>query len=67
MPTRAMEAKAKTTNASGAKVSKGFTTIKEKTSNKKPTTKKVKQNLLKVKCFNYDNHGHLVKDNPKPP
>jgi hypothetical protein len=27
----------------------------------------VKQNLLKVKCFNYDNHGHLVKDNPKPP
>ncbi len=29
--------------------------------------KKAKWNLTKVKCFNYDNHGHLAKDYPKPP
>jgi hypothetical protein len=23
--------------------------------------------LIEVKCFNYDNHRHLVKDCPKPP
>jgi hypothetical protein len=34
---------------------------------KKPPIKKVKRNLSKVKCFNYDNNGHLTKDCPKPP
>lgn len=29
--------------------------------------RKAKQNLSKVKCFNYDNNEHLVKDYPKPP
>ncbi len=29
--------------------------------------KKAKQNPSKVKCFNYDNNEHLVKDYPKPP
>jgi hypothetical protein len=28
--------------------------------------KKAKWHLTKVKCFNYDNHGHLAKDYPKP-
>jgi hypothetical protein len=30
-------------------------------------TKKVKWDLPKVKCFNYDNHKHLAKNCPKPP
>jgi len=35
--------------------------------NKESSIKKAKQNLSKVKCFNYDNHGHLAKDCPKSP
>ncbi len=38
----------------------------EKSWGKELATRKVKWNLTKVKCFNYDNHGHLVKDYPKP-
>jgi hypothetical protein len=40
---------------------------KEKSTNKELPIKKVKQDLSKVKCFNYDNNGHLTKDCPKPP
>ncbi len=40
---------------------------KEKLTSKKLPIKKVKQDLSKVKCFNCDNNGHLVKDYPKPP
>jgi hypothetical protein len=29
--------------------------------------KKIKRDLSKVKCFNCDNNGHIVKDYPKPP
>ncbi len=29
--------------------------------------KKAKQDLSKVKCFNCDNNGHLVKNYPEPP
>jgi len=29
--------------------------------------KQMKWDLLKVKCFNFDYHKHLVKDYPKPP
>jgi hypothetical protein len=40
---------------------------KENLLGKELTTKKLKWDLLKVKCFNCDNHEHLVKDYPKPP
>jgi hypothetical protein len=40
---------------------------KEKSMGKELTTKKVKWDMKEVKCFNYNNHGHLVKDCPKPP
>jgi hypothetical protein len=40
---------------------------KEKSMGKELTTKKAKWDMKEVKCFNYDNHGHLVKDCPKPP
>lgn len=33
---------------------------------KEPTTKKAKHDLVKVKYFNCDNHGHLAKDYLKP-
>jgi hypothetical protein len=39
---------------------------KEKSWGKELATKKAKWDLTKVKCFNYDNHGHLAKDYPKP-
>ncbi len=39
---------------------------KNKPKVKEPTKKKVKGDLLKVKCFNCDLHGHLVKDYSKP-
>lgn len=39
---------------------------KEKSLGKKLIVKKTKQDLTKVECFNYDNHGHLAKDYPKP-
>ncbi len=39
---------------------------KNKPKAKEPTRKKVKRDLLKVKCFNCDLHGHLVKDYSKP-
>jgi len=29
--------------------------------------KKIKRDLSKVKCFNCDNNGHIMKDYPKPP
>jgi hypothetical protein len=35
---------------------------KEKSLGKESTMKKIKWDLLKVKCFNCDNHEHLVKD-----
>jgi hypothetical protein len=41
--------------------------IKEKLPNKGPIRKKAKQDLLKVKCFNFDNHKHLGKDCSKTP
>jgi hypothetical protein len=34
---------------------------------KESSIKKAKQNLSNVKCFKYDNHGHLAKDCPKSP
>jgi hypothetical protein len=40
---------------------------KEKSLGKELTMKKTKWDLFKVKCFNCDNHEHLVKDYPKPP
>jgi len=40
---------------------------KEKLVNKEPLIKKTKWDLSKVKCFNCDNNGHLVKECPKPP
>jgi hypothetical protein len=39
----------------------------EKSMGKKPSIKKVKQDLSKVKCFNCDNNGHLATECPKPP
>ncbi len=39
---------------------------KEKSLGKEPIAKKEKQDLMKVKCFNCDNHGHLAKDYLKP-
>jgi hypothetical protein len=39
---------------------------KEKSMGKKPSVKKVKWDLSKVKCFNRDNNGHLAKEYPKP-
>jgi hypothetical protein len=33
--------------------------------NKESSIKKAKHDLSKVKCFNYNNHGHLAKDCPK--
>ncbi len=41
--------------------------IKEKPPSKGPIRKKAKQDLLKVKCFNFDNHKHLGKNCPKTP
>jgi hypothetical protein len=40
---------------------------KEKSIGKELLAKKAKWDLSKVKCFNCDNNGHLVKDYPKPP
>jgi hypothetical protein len=40
--------------------------IRNKPKVKEPTRKKVKGDLLKVKCFNSNFHGHLVKDYSKP-
>jgi hypothetical protein len=40
---------------------------KDKLVNKRPPIKKAKQYLSKVKCFDCDNNGQLVKDYPKPP
>jgi hypothetical protein len=34
---------------------------------KEPPIEKVKWDVVKVKCFNYDNNGHMAKDYPKPP
>jgi len=34
--------------------------------NKEPSIKKVKHDLSKVKCFNYDNYEHLVNDYLNP-
>ncbi len=40
---------------------------KEKSMDKELLAKKAKHDLSKVKCFNCDNNGHLMKDYPKPP
>ncbi len=39
----------------------------EKLLAKEPTMKKAKWDLMKVKCFNSDNHEHLANDYLKPP
>jgi len=39
---------------------------KEKSTSKKLLIKKVKHDLSKVKCFNYDNNKHSMKDYLKP-
>jgi hypothetical protein len=40
---------------------------KDKSMGKELLAKKTKRGQSKVKCFNCDNNGHLVKDYPKPP
>jgi hypothetical protein len=40
---------------------------KEKLVGKELLAKKAKRDLSKVKCFNCDNNGHLIKNYPKPP
>jgi hypothetical protein len=38
---------------------------KKKLLEKKPMEKKMKRDLLKVKCFNYERYGHHAKDCPR--
>ncbi len=45
----------------------GLQNNKEKLTNKEPPIEKVKWDVVKVKCFNYDNNGHMAKDYLKPP
>ncbi len=60
MLAQAMGAKVATSTI-GAKVSRGFTMTRKSCRARSHWQKKVKQDLMKIKCFN---HEHLVKDYP---
>jgi hypothetical protein len=44
-----------------------LTNEKKECVRKKPMEKKEKGDLLKVKCFNYEQYGHQAKDCPRSP